>query len=265
MVLIASMKFKIEVVLMTYIHDFFSSTIQLNIFSVIVVALLYIVIHNYRHKPFNRFLDIYLNYIPVLTHEFGHILFNKLSNGKAKDLVIVASPRERAETSQQGYAITQSTSRIGQAITTFGGYIMPPLMLLIGFAAIKSTYPSLFIAAYLFIFIYFVILTSRKLLPTLIILVLIIVLYCLFHSDNQLMMTYVVTFTYHFIIAVLLGEVLQSSWTIARLTFSGHSVTWDGSTLKDLTHIPTVIFSLIWIGINLFVVYLLITNYLFNG
>ena len=70
---------------------------------------------------------------------------------------------------------------------------MPPLMLLIGFAAIKSTYPSLFIAAYLVIFIYFVILTSRKLLPTLIILVLIIVLYCLFHSDNQLMMTYSMT------------------------------------------------------------------------
>lgn len=249
---------------MTYIHDFFSSTIQLNIFWVIIITLLYIVIHNYRQKYFNRFLDIYLNYIPVLTHEFGHILFNKLSNGKAKDLVIVASPSERAATSQQGYAITQSKSRTGQAITTFGGYIMPPLMLFIGVAAIKSTYPSLFIAAYLVIFIYFVILTSRKLLPTLIIIGLIILLYTLFHNENPLMMTYVVTFTYHFIIGVLLGEVLQSSWTIGRLTFSSHSVTWDGSTLKALTHIPTAIFSLIWICINLFVVYLLITNYLVN-
>ena len=33
---------------------------------------------------------------------------------------------------QQGYAITQSKGLIGQFITTLGGYIMPPLMLLIG-------------------------------------------------------------------------------------------------------------------------------------
>lgn len=246
---------------MTYIHDFLSYTIKFNVFWVICIAILYIVIHNYRHNAINRFLDIYLNYIPVLTHEFGHILFNKISNGKAKDLVIVASPTERANTSQQGYAITQSKGRLGQAITTFGGYVMPPLMLLIGFTAIQSTYPSLFIAAYLIIFIYFFILTSRKVLPTLIILILILILYSLFHSDNQFMMTYIITFTYHFIVGVLLGEVLQSSWTIGRLTFSPHTVTWDGSTLKELTHIPTTVFSLIWIFFNLFIVYLLFTNY----
>src|SRR5699024_12172860 len=77
---------------------------------------------SYRNKPINQFLDIYFNYIPVLTHEFGHILFNKLSGGRARDLVIVARPAERLATSQQGYAITQSKNSIGQSITTFGGY-----------------------------------------------------------------------------------------------------------------------------------------------
>ena len=43
-------------------------------------------IHQNRHRQFNQYLDVYLNYIPVLTHEFGHVLFNKISGGRAKDL-----------------------------------------------------------------------------------------------------------------------------------------------------------------------------------
>lgn len=246
---------------MSYLQSFFSSLIQLNLYWVVLIALIYVLIHSYRTKPINQILDIYLNYIPVLTHEFGHILFNKISGGKAKDLVIVSSPSERIETSQQGFAITQSKSRLGQSITTFGGYVMPPLMLFIGFWALDSQYPSLFITAYLIIFIYFLILTSRKLLPIIIVILLFTLLYFLFQSDNQLMMFYIVAITYHFILGVLLGEVIQSSWTIFKLTFSHQSVTWDGSTLKSLTYIPTFIFSIIWIAINLFTIYQLFHVY----
>ncbi|PKI14553.1 hypothetical protein CW743_04925 [Staphylococcus shinii] len=246
---------------MSYLQSFFSSVIQLNLYWVVFIALIYVLIHSYRNKPINQILDIYLNYIPVLTHEFGHILFNKISGGKAKDLVIVSSPSERIETSQQGFAITQSKSRLGQAITTFGGYIMPPLMLFIGFWALDSQYPSLFIVAYLIIFIYFLILTSRKVLPIIIVILLFALLYFLFQSNNQLMMFYIVAITYHFILGVLLGEVIQSSWTIFKLTFSRQPTTWDGSTLKSLTYIPTFVFSVIWIAINLFTIYQLFHAY----
>ena len=246
---------------MSYLQSFFSSVIQLNLYWVVFIALIYVLIHSYRNKPINQILDIYLNYIPVLTHEFGHILFNKISGGKAKDLVIVSSPSERIETSQQGFAITQSKSRLGQAITTFGGYVMPPLMLFIGFWALDSQYPSLFITAYLIIFIYFLILTSRKLLPIIIVILLFALLYFLFQNDNQLMMFYIVAITYHFILGVLLGEVIQSSWTIFKLTFSRQPTTWDGSTLKSLTYIPTFVFSVIWIAINLFTIYQLFHAY----
>ncbi|MDW8546004.1 M50 family metallopeptidase [Staphylococcus pseudoxylosus] len=246
---------------MSYLQSFFSSVIQLNLYWVVFIALIYVLIHSYRNKPINQILDIYFNYIPVLTHEFGHILFNKISGGKAIDLVIVSSPSERIETSQQGFAITQSKSRLGQAITTFGGYVMPPLMLFIGFWALDSQYPSLFITAYLIIFIYFLILTSRKLLPIIIVILLFALLYFLFQSDNQLMMFYIVAITYHFILGVLLGEVIQSSWTIFKLTFSRQPTTWDGSTLKSLTYIPTFVFSAIWIAINLFTIYQLFHAY----
>ncbi|HJG38977.1 MAG TPA: M50 family peptidase, partial [Staphylococcus saprophyticus] len=52
---------------MTKIQAFFSSTIQLNLIWVLIIALIYIIIHTYRYKSVNQILDIYLNYIPVLT------------------------------------------------------------------------------------------------------------------------------------------------------------------------------------------------------
>lgn len=246
---------------MTKVNAFFSSSIQLHLYWIIFIAILYIVIHTYRNKSINPILDIYFNYIPVLTHEFGHILFNKLSGGKPRDLVIVATPSERLATSQQGFAITQSKTSLGQSITTFGGYVMPALMLFLGFLSIKYQYPSLFITAYLLMFTYFLYLTSRKLLPIIIVILLVALLYCLFQSDNQRMILYIVTVTQHFILGVLLGEVLQSSWTIFKLTFSENRANWDGSTLKELTHIPTFVYSVIWIAINLFTVYQLFKTY----
>lgn len=44
--------------------------------------------------------------------------------------------------------------------------------------------------------------------------------------------------SYQYILGVLLGEVLQSSWTIAKLTFQRPSPQWDGSALKELSHVP---------------------------
>ncbi|CAC6486434.1 membrane spanning protein [Staphylococcus aureus] len=139
---------------MNYLSNFFNTTIQLNIYIIVIVAACYIAIHQYRHKPVLNYLDVILNYIPVLTHEFGHVLFNKLAGGRAKDLVIVTSPRERQQTLQQGFAITQSRHLAGQWLTTIGGYFMPPIMLLIGLASSHYQIPSFFIFTYLLIFIF---------------------------------------------------------------------------------------------------------------
>ena len=58
----------------------------------------------------------------------------------------------------------------------------------------------------------------------------------LVQHDNQLLFYYLVTFIYHLILGVLLGEVLQSSWTIFKLTFQRPIPSWDGRTLTELTH-----------------------------
>ena len=59
----------------------------------------------------------------------------------------------------------------------------------------------------------------------------------------------------HYILGVLLGEVVQSSWTILRLTFNPRVTEWDGSALRDLTHLPVIGFSTLWIVINLYTLY----------
>ena len=187
---------------MIYLQNFITTTIQLNIYLILVIGLLYVIIHYYRNKGVNAFLDIYLNYIPVL-HEFGHVLFNKLAGGKAKDLVIVTSPRERKVTSQQGYAITQSKGYLGQFITTIGGYLMPPLMFLTGLVSIHYQYPSIFITIYLFIFIYYLFITSRKLSPLIVIILISSLLYLVFKQDHQWFIYDIVTLSYHFILGVL--------------------------------------------------------------
>lgn len=242
---------------MLYLENFFTTVIDLKLYLIMIIAIIYIIIHQNRHHQLNQYLDVYLNYIPVLTHEFGHVLFNKLSGGRAKDLVIVTRPSERLQTMQQGYAITQSKGTLGQIITTLGGYIMPPVMLLIGLSAAYYGHPSLFLTAYIIIFVYYFILTSRKLSPIIVLIILIAVLYFLLHHENQATLYYLVLFIYHLILGVLLGEVLQSSWTIFKLTFQKPSPSWDGQTLADMTHIPTVFYSILWIAINFYSLYLM--------
>ena len=63
---------------MIYIQNFITTTIQLNIYLILVIGLLYLIIHYYRYKGFNAFLDIYLNYIPVHTNLDTSYLTNSL-------------------------------------------------------------------------------------------------------------------------------------------------------------------------------------------
>lgn len=240
---------------MNQLENILKMTIPFHLYWVVIIAIIYIIIHKYREYKVTRVLDIYLNYIPVLTHEIGHIIFNRLGGGKADDLVMVMSPTERMETSQQGFAVTRSKSRLGQIITTFGGYIMPPVMLYLGIFTIQNQTPSLFIIAYLVIFIYYLLITSRKLVPLAVALILTFALVLLFKHDTPVMMNMVLNIAHHFILGVLLGEVIQSSVTIAKLTVSKDAPTWDGSMLKTLTHLPTFLYSFIWIAFNFYTVW----------
>ena len=227
---------------MIYLQNFITTTIQLNIYLILVIGLLYVIIHYYRNKGVNAFLDIYLNYIPVLTHEFGHVLFNKLAGGKAKDLVIVTSPGERKVTSQQGYAITQS-KRILRSVHYNYRRVSYATIDVFNWIGIYSLSISKYIYYYIFIYFYILFLYYfRKLSPLIVIILISSLLYLVFKQDHQWFIYDIVTLSYHFILGVLLGEILQSSWTIFRLTFQRPKPSWDGSALTEVTRVPTFIF-----------------------
>ena len=94
---------------MTQFESFLTTHIHLNMYIILIISIIYIIVHQNRYKFYYRYFAIILNYIPVLTHEFGHVLFNKLSGGHAKGLVIVTRPSEREATLQQGYATVSYT------------------------------------------------------------------------------------------------------------------------------------------------------------
>lgn len=78
------------------------SPVPISIILLIIITALYLVSHYYQRHPVFSVLDILLNYIPVLTHEFGHVLFNRLSGGRAVDFVVVVKRSERLATGNKG-------------------------------------------------------------------------------------------------------------------------------------------------------------------
>ncbi|AMY05568.1 hypothetical protein CD149_02820 [Staphylococcus condimenti] len=250
---------------MQLFKEIISTPMTLHLYLVVIIAIIYMTVHHYRNRPGLAVTDIILNYIPVLTHEFGHIVFNKISGGRTEDLVIVTSPRERFATSQQGFAITRASRRSTMIITTLGGYVMPPLMLALGIFSAYFHYPSLFVLSYLLIFIYFVCITSRKGIPILIAIFLGLMIYLLIQNNQPEMIVMILSIVYHFILGVLFGELLQSTWTMLRLTFTKYPIEWDGTALRNLTHLPVVVFTTLWIAFNFYVVYAIVKYLLFQG
>nr|WP_263314805.1 M50 family metallopeptidase [Mammaliicoccus sp. Marseille-Q6498] len=237
-----------------FLPMFLSEPIHLSLTIIICIALIYVFVHHRRQHSILSMIDIILGYFPILIHEMGHVLANKLSGGKPKDLVVVWRRRERLETGRQGYAITGSKSGFNQFITTLFGYIMPPLMLIIGVWMKHHTYGPIFLILLLIMFLYYVILTSKKFIPSIILIVIAVALYEVMTAPNIHDFGQITTYIYHLSLGTLLGEVAQSSITIFLLTFSRGRQEWDGSQLKQITRIPTFIFSIIWIAINVYAV-----------
>lgn len=237
-----------------FLPNFLSEPINLSLTTITIIALIYVFVHHRRQQPILSLIDIILGYFPILVHEMGHVIANKLSGGKPKDLVVVWRRKERMETGRQGYAVTGSKSRLNQFITTLFGYIMPPIMLILGVWLKHHTFGPIFLIILLIMFLFYVILTSKKFIPSIILVIIAVALYEVLSAPNIHDFGQIITYIYHISLGTLLGEVAQSSITIFLLTFSRSRQEWDGSQLKQLTKIPTIFFSVIWIAINVYAV-----------
>ncbi|MEB6195063.1 M50 family metallopeptidase [Mammaliicoccus sciuri] len=237
-----------------FLPNFLSEPINLSLTMITIIALIYVFVHHRRQQPILSLIDIILGYFPILIHEMGHVIANKLSGGKPKDLVVVWRRKERMETGRQGYAVTGSKSRLNQFITTLFGYIMPPIMLILGVWLKHHTFGPIFLIILLIMFLFYVILTSKKFIPSIILVIIAVALYEVLSAPNIHDFGQIITYIYHISLGTLLGEVAQSSITIFLLTFSRSRQEWDGSQLRQLTKIPTIFFSVIWIVINVYAV-----------
>lgn len=219
---------------------------------ILLLTIPYLVLMNqsYRYTYLNIF-----SHLPTLLHEFGHALFCQLTDGNVRDIVIVTSTTERNTTHRAGYTITETRGSFNQFFTMIGGYLFPPLMLLFSIAAAEQNVPSLFWMIFLVIFIYYLIKTSRKLMPLLILIISSAIIYLSQALHISIAINDVYSFMYHTVISILLADTLIATLTITQVYFKDKNNEWDGAQLSRLTHLPTFFYYLLFTAVHLTALY----------
>ncbi|GGB08286.1 M50 family peptidase [Macrococcus hajekii] len=231
--------------------DFLISPITINMPFIIIIAAFYVLINIRFH---HHFLLRWIHFIPILLHEFGHAIFCQLTGGHVKDIVVVTSRRERNMTERTGFAITATRGKFNQFMTLIGGYLFPPIILLISILCINYRYPVIFWFILMLIFIYYLFKTSRKWLPFAILIIILTFSYFMWRQPAY-QYDLLNDFIYQLMIAVLLADTLLTSRTLTQVYFNGHPG-WDGAALSRLTRIPAFIYYFFFIIVNIGSLYL---------
>ncbi|MFW2451809.1 M50 family metallopeptidase [Staphylococcus cohnii] len=236
----------------SFIYSF--NNVTLNLTILVTVAVLFLILHNLRHLPIIKNISVYISFFPVLVHEMGHAFIAQILGGHVQDIHMVLSAKKQQQTGKQGYAITGSNSRFSSICVALAGYIAAPLMFFLGCYLIKMDLSFVFVLINIYIAFFYLIHTKQKWIPIIIIFVLLYVGYNIFTESSDYLITSV-NIIYNILLGLLLGEILQSIIITTKTLFSKGNSEWDGSALKQLTHIPEFVWWLIWTFISIFSVY----------
>lgn len=229
-----------------------NTQITLNPLLILIISFIYFALSIYFYRS-NLFLLHVIRFIPVLFHEFGHAFACQLTGGKVHDIVIVASRKEQQQTNRSGYAITETKPGMNTFITLISGYLMTPAILFIAILCLMYGAVILFWIMLMLIYIYYFVKTSRKVLP--------LMMLILFIGTSYFLKTYypmirfeLVSYLYHFIIAILFADLIITLRTITLVYFQGN-INWDGAQLSKVTRIPAFLYLSFFIGIHIAAIY----------
>lgn len=226
------------------------SDMQIHMWLVVSIAILFIVLHYLRRFPIIRNISIAFSFIPVLIHELGHAITATLTRSTVSNIHITLTNYGLNKTSSQGFAQTAPRGWLSNILITFMGYVAPPIMFFLGFYFVEHDKSYVYIAILILMGLYYLIKTDQKWIP---IIILVILFYSGFQltSDHLSTSVYVMHWGYSVFLGLLLGEMVQSILITTQLTFKNHDTEWDGSALKDITLIPNTIWWLIWTFISI--------------
>ena len=232
---------------------------------IFITAVLFLLLHRERatSKIISQ-ISIILGFIPVLIHEVGHALIARLTGSHVQNIYMVLTPRGQDKTGAQGLAKIMSTSRISNILSTFSGYLFPPVMLGLGIWSVDTGNSLIYMLIILLLLGFYYLHTSQKYLP--VVFIVILIAFGINQSDlinfvNNLDMSVV----YNILMGLLLGETVQSVIITSKIYFKNSKTDWDGAALRRLTLIPAGVFWAVWTAISAYMVYytgLTLTQYL---
>lgn len=243
----------------TYITILFSSfsNVFLNIYIVLITAIVFLVLHKFRTIPFVRNVSIAASFFPVLIHELGHAITAQVIGGKVEDIRMVLTYRQQQATEKQGYAVTKANSKMKFVFITFFGYIAAPLMLYSGVYLAAKDMTAIFLFLCILSLLFYFVKTTQKWIPIILILLVIYACYNLIYNDYK-PITISTSIVYNLLLGLLAGETIQSIIITTKVTFSRTKSEWDGYAMQKLTFIPTYFWWLAW---TLFSVYMLYQSF----
>ncbi|WP_147614269.1 M50 family metallopeptidase [Staphylococcus xylosus] len=230
------------------------SNISLNAYIILSIAVVFLALYKLRNYPILSTISVGFSFFPVLIHELGHAFASQLIGGQVDDIRMILSNKKQQEAGKQGYAITRANHRFKFIFITFFGYVAPPLMLLLGVYLVHKGFTFIFLFLCIFFLVFYFVQTKQKWIP---LILLIIVGYCCYNIifQHQPLITNSTSILYNTLLGLLLGETVQSVFITTKTTFSKNAAEWDGSALKSLTHIPTIIWWLLWTLISVTTIY----------
>lgn len=246
-----------------YFHMFTNtfSNIQIQVYTVIISALVFILLHHLRHKPILKTISIYTSFFPVLTHELGHALVAQITGGHVADIQMIMTARKQNATGKQGYAKTLAKHRISFILIAFAGYIAAPLMLFLGFYFVKQQLSFVFVGICFVFILFYLTHTKQKWIPLILLICVLYIGYAIFVETNPIILSSI-NLAYSIYLGLLLGETIQSIIITTKIVFSRSKQAWDGTNLEQLTHIPQHFWWLVWVIISSMVILHILRNYI---
>lgn len=229
------------------------SFVTISLWIVLITAGIYLFLHGRRYNGIFAQLSIIAGFIPILIHELGHAVTASVTKGRVTNIYMVLTPGRQRDEGRQGYTETASRSRLSSMLVTFAGYAFPSLMFLSGVFLAVHGYSIIFMGLLTLFFVYYLMHTSQKWLPILIIILLVFVIINMVASFSEWADT-IINIGYNIVLGLLLGEMIQSILLTSRIVFS-NDIEWDGTAMKRLTHLPVTLWWLIWSAISIWSIY----------
>src|SRR5699024_6345146 len=112
------------------------SDIQIHMWLVVTIAVIFIALHYLRRFPIIRNVSIAFSFIPVLIHELGHAITATLTRSTVSNIHITLTNYGLNKTSLSRHTPTAARWWLSSIHVTFLRYITPSLMFSIGFYSV---------------------------------------------------------------------------------------------------------------------------------